>query len=434
MNWLVRISKKPPSKALLDAWIQSMASPEHAASAAKTLSRLWDESPKSIAIASAWAKLVFSVSDNELRKDWQKSCLQKIHSGMEREWLGQYADCLINLGALDEAEMLCEKLYSEHPEFYRGLLGLARIALMKKRWADAVMLWDSLMRAHPDRVTRHWFRASMRALIMDGQLDKAKVSERAFHHSEESKKYFALLDQLHQGDVGLKFNYAFIITYGRSGSTLLQGLLNGVDGMLIRGENGQLFHRFYESWRDLGELIQKSPASTLPNNPWYGACLIDRNKYLRDLEQVARNLILGDLQDHPGIRCIGFKEIRYSDHPETLADYLEFMNQLFPKAAFIFNTRKLDDVVDSGFWKEEDPEITRKKLLKTESIFSEFAESHGNCYSLTYEDILARNEKLKGMYDFLGAPYDTERVDIIMSTPHSYAPTKEESVKLFDQF
>jgi hypothetical protein len=33
--------------------------------------------------------------------------------------------------------------------------------------------------------------------------------------------------------------YVFIVTYGRSGSTLLQGVLNSIPGYLVRGENRQ---------------------------------------------------------------------------------------------------------------------------------------------------------------------------------------------------
>jgi hypothetical protein len=34
-----------------------------------------------------------------------------------------------------------------------------------------------------------------------------------------------------------RFPNIFVVTYGRSGSTLLQGVLNGIPGFLIRGEN-----------------------------------------------------------------------------------------------------------------------------------------------------------------------------------------------------
>lgn len=42
----------------------------------------------------------------------------------------------------------------------------------------------------------------------------------------------------------MKFNHILIITYGRSGSTLLMSLLNTVDGVLIAGENYNLCLHF----------------------------------------------------------------------------------------------------------------------------------------------------------------------------------------------
>jgi hypothetical protein len=37
------------------------------------------------------------------------------------------------------------------------------------------------------------------------------------------------------GAADLKFNYIFIVAYARSGSTLLQGIINSIDGVVIRG-------------------------------------------------------------------------------------------------------------------------------------------------------------------------------------------------------
>ena len=39
--------------------------------------------------------------------------------------------------------------------------------------------------------------------------------------------------------------YIFIVTYGRSGSTLLQGILNSIPGYLVRGENRQALRHLY---------------------------------------------------------------------------------------------------------------------------------------------------------------------------------------------
>lgn len=44
-------------------------------------------------------------------------------------------------------------------------------------------------------------------------------------------------DELANNGPSFRFGSILVITYGRSGSTLLQGILNSIDGILIRGEN-----------------------------------------------------------------------------------------------------------------------------------------------------------------------------------------------------
>lgn len=46
-----------------------------------------------------------------------------------------------------------------------------------------------------------------------------------------------------------RFGSVLIITYGRSGSTLLQGILNSIPGYLIRGENENLMAHFYNAYK-----------------------------------------------------------------------------------------------------------------------------------------------------------------------------------------
>ena len=42
-----------------------------------------------------------------------------------------------------------------------------------------------------------------------------------------------------------------IITYGRSGSTLLQSLLNSIDGVHISGENGGIINQLYYTYKKI---------------------------------------------------------------------------------------------------------------------------------------------------------------------------------------
>jgi len=69
----------------------------------------------------------------------------------------------------------------------------------------------------------------------------------------------------------MNFPSVLIITYDRSGSTLLQGILNSIDGCLIRGENnGFCLHLF---------LAQQHPERH-SNGVWYGAGLFNQTAFL----------------------------------------------------------------------------------------------------------------------------------------------------------
>src|SRR5215213_881342 len=67
--------------------------------------------------------------------------------------------------------------------------------------------------------------------------------------------------------------YVFVVTYGRSGSTLLMGLLNSIPGYLVRGENWDALHHLFEFHRTLEDGSRKWDRARLRQrtHPFYGA-------------------------------------------------------------------------------------------------------------------------------------------------------------------
>jgi hypothetical protein len=67
-------------------------------------------------------------------------------------------------------------------------------------------------------------------------------------------------------------DHLFIVTYGRSGSTLLQGILNSTPGVLIRGENRGISYKLHEFHRITVVTATRSPSSRSPpqgrDRPW----------------------------------------------------------------------------------------------------------------------------------------------------------------------
>ena len=226
---------------------------------------------------------------------------------------------------------------------------------------------------------------------------------------------------------GTPEGYVFIVTYGRSGSTLLQNLLNQIDGYCIRGENNNaLFHiaRAWDAVAHSGEMAKRRKAaresgtSPIPSfgtssDPWYGAEISDCDAFGRGLVD---GFVRAVLSPEPGTRIAGFKEIRYHTHKEFFDTYLDFMSRFFPRARFIFNTRDLDAVAKSGWWAQMNPQAVRKKLEPADRLFRNYAErNQERCLMLHYDDYNGHPEELRPLLDFLGEPFDVDLVSRVMT-------------------
>ena len=143
------------------------------------------------------------------------------------------------------------------------------------------------------------------------------------------------------------------MTYGRSGTTLLQGILNSIPGYLIRGENRWApyhlyqFHQVCSAARD----GQYSRGHRLgPDHPWFGMDDFPLEAAL----SYQRTLVLETLlRPRRTTRVAGFKEIMWaSGDYETFVDegYIDYLIALFPDARFLINTRDLDATLRSGWW------------------------------------------------------------------------------------
>ncbi len=210
--------------------------------------------------------------------------------------------------------------------------------------------------------------------------------------------------------------FVFIVTYGRSGSTLLQGILNSIPGWLIRGENaGAVYHLFQHS-RALTTRRQShrrdQPLTSAA--AWYGL-----DEYPRKRARAAiRNLVVDTLlRPEPGTRVTGFKEIRW-DY-DDLVPYLMFLRRTFPGARFVFNTRDHAAVAQSKWWQRaEDP---RGQLEKIEDLHRTARDALGDAaFPVHYDDYVADPSALAGLFEWLGEEFDEERVAAVTQVRHSY--------------
>ncbi|MEP6018153.1 MAG: sulfotransferase [Paracoccaceae bacterium] len=217
----------------------------------------------------------------------------------------------------------------------------------------------------------------------------------------------------------MNFEQVFILSYGRSGSTLLQGLLNSIDGFLIRGENGNFGFYLYRAYNALASSPNQEKVSDV-TDAWFGIELVDQSAVLDDMRNLVKNTILSDRINDDSVKCFGFKEVRYVTIGPKLDAYLDFLSDLFPNAGFLVLSRDLDQVAKSGWWAKRDPAWVKEHLGEFEDRINSYAEGRQNYFSLNYNDLIEMTDTLSDMFAFLGVDFVPEDVHKVLSKPHSY--------------
>lgn len=212
------------------------------------------------------------------------------------------------------------------------------------------------------------------------------------------------------------YDYLFVLTYGRTGSTLLQGILDRTPGYCIRGENGgvvyELFRYHRTAIRHRDRLARKEPLP--PQHPWWGIDGFPEDVALREYRHLVLDTVL---RPTVGSRVVGYKEIEWGY--DDLDDYLDFMRRVFPGARYVVNTRDLADVAKSKWWANR-PDA-REQLEKLDSRVRDAGKRLGDAaYHVHYDDYKDDPAALRGMFQWLGAPFDRSRIAAVMSQPHSY--------------
>jgi len=217
------------------------------------------------------------------------------------------------------------------------------------------------------------------------------------------------------GPSGQPLQFLFVITYGRSGSTLLQGILNSIPGYLIRGENGGVMYYMYQGHSTASRLQRKHGRRMMtPRNAMFGIGEYPKAVGVRELRHYALSTLLRPEKD---TRVVGFKEIRW--HQEDALKFVRFMRTAFPGARIVVNTRNLDEVSRSKWWGERDDSL--EYLQDIEAKMLNLMEDLGDsAYRVHYNDYIAAPEKLRGLFDWLGEDFDLDRINSVLAERHSF--------------
>jgi hypothetical protein len=208
--------------------------------------------------------------------------------------------------------------------------------------------------------------------------------------------------------------YVFVVTYGRSGSTLVQGLLNALPGALIRGENNFFILPLYRSMV-LARAFKHNyggPVSARARSAFYGVHELRPDKFATRTRELVVDQLLGRTK-RSLVDVIGFKEIRWhSIKPAEQADFFDFMDTAFPGARYVLNQRDHGDVRTSDFWRGTSPEEFVRVVTRTEQIQDYLrATRPDRVYDtryevLTGEDDVAAERQLRGLAEFVTGSCD----------------------------
>jgi hypothetical protein len=270
--------------------------------------------------------------------------------------------------------------------------------------------------AHPARL------ASMR-LPRPGSRRTAELEQRVADLTEQRDRLRGRIDEFERDR---RLSYVFVVTYGRSGSTLVQGLLNSIPGYLVRGENRQIMRHLWafdkeglterqtqrRKQRKRGAEVGASDATS----PLFGMDNFAHRAALNYARKIAVRTLFRPEED---TRVTGFKEILWGE--EDTPEFVEWLREVFPEAKFVINTRDLSAVAQSAWW-AEDPDAVAD-LQRREDLLLALRDQLGDAaYHIRYDEFTEDPTVLRGLFEWLGEPWDEESVRDVLGTRHSFRP------------
>ena len=243
----------------------------------------------------------------------------------------------------------------------------------------------------------------------------------------------------------------FLFGTHRSGTTLLQRILNSSEDVVIWGEHGgflsQVAEAYFLNFEDQTILRnipqQNKPLDTpqakikkLKNSKlWPAWC----NWYSqKEVQNIFRSFIENFFNPSKVQKNVawGFKEIKYGQGCRTL----EMLSDLYPDAKFIFITRDPIDVVASNYFKSIKKEsgldsqltISRAKELKESccefsiqeeaeawskqnTYFQAFQDKNSQrSFQIIYEELISDPSVAESILEWLGVAYSNEKIQRIL--------------------
>ncbi|KWV90957.1 sulfotransferase [Erythrobacter sp. YT30] len=214
--------------------------------------------------------------------------------------------------------------------------------------------------------------------------------------------------------------HLFILCYGRTGSTVVQGLLNRIDGYCIRGERKGVLSGLAKaavSARREKEEFSPNDIKVGVKSPHYGVSQTSPDRFGKALADLFTREMLTPPE---GTRVCGTKDITMSTDwisDAEFDDVIEFIMTRFDDPRIVFLTRRADEVAQSGWWAEISPKSVAENITQTDSRFARAREAYPDrTFLLDYSEFKGTVDGFRRLLEWLGEPVDEAMLEDISST------------------
>ena len=211
---------------------------------------------------------------------------------------------------------------------------------------------------------------------------------------------------------GLRF--VFVVTYGRSGSTLTQGFLNAMPRTLVRGENNLYVLPLYRSFELLASFKEKfgGPGSAKPSSAFYGLGDADLDAYAASVRELVQRQLLAEVPA-ADLDRIGFKEVLWHRvKADEQAGFFDFLDLAFDRPLYVLNQRDVAMTTTSGFWRNKAEGVAERQVGRVRKLQAFLRESRPDrTFDQQYEratssDRAVVDEQLRGLAEFVTGSCD----------------------------
>jgi hypothetical protein len=220
------------------------------------------------------------------------------------------------------------------------------------------------------------------------------------------------------------YRYVFVVTYGRSGSTLVQGLLNTLPRTLVRGENNLYILHLYRAWASVRKFrgVHRRHKPRVSHSAFYGLHEITPASFVESTRSLVTGHLLGSVAPKE-VDVLGFKEVLWHRiRPSETESFFEFLDRTFPGCRFLLNERDHEKVVGSGFWQGHDEDEVVRAIERVEEIQGFLRETRPERVLdlryelLTSEDQATSDAQLRSIAEFVTGSCDDALLGALRET------------------